>query len=66
MSEPVWAELIKELAALASDALKYAKTPAEVRRRIADGIQREDVVSTKALEAALRSADAVDDFIKNG
>ena len=58
-----WIELGRSVAGLALKLAKAGHVPAEIRRRLADGIQRGDVVSDEALEVALGAAESVDDYL---
>lgn len=58
-----WIELGRQVAGLALDLARAGHVPAEIRRRLADGIQRGDVVSDEALEVATAAADKVDDYL---
>jgi len=59
---PILIEVMKAVV----KAARAGGTVAEIRRRLADGIQRGDMISDDALAVAARSADAVEDFIRNG
>ena len=58
--------LVSEVIAAIVAAIRGGGTVAEVRKRLADGIQRGDLISDEALRLVGESADAVEDFIKNG
>lgn len=51
------------VAKLAAELVAAGHPVAEIRRRLADGIQRGDVVSDEALEVARGAEDQVDDYL---
>ncbi len=52
------------LAKLALELVQAGHTPAEIRKRLADGVQREDVVSDEALEDARAATLKVNDYLE--
>ncbi len=58
--------LVIEVLQAVVKAARGGGTVGEIRRRLADGIKRGDMISDDSLAVAARSADAVEDFIQGG
>jgi len=57
-------ELARQVVEVILELAQAGKTVAEIRRRLADGIQAGDIVSDEALEDARKASAAVDSYLE--